>query len=90
MQEELSGNCNVAAVGSGFAVAKTVAAAAANERSWCPSGAHFSLLSGRGEYTDGISVSSLWALVLCFSCSEVCHWGSWGEVAIFQKENNTK
>lgn len=82
VQEESSGSCSAAAVGSGSAVAKKAVVLAASEHSWSPSVAHSSHLSDQVGCTDGTSVSSLWALALCFSCSEVCHLGSWGGVAI--------
>lgn len=81
VQEESSGSCSVAVVGSGSAVAKKAAVAVTSEHSWSPSVAHSSHLSGQVGCTDGTSASSLWALVLCLSCFEACRLDSWGGVA---------
>lgn len=58
MQVELPGSCSVVVVGSGSAVAKTVAAVVANEHSWSPSVARSSHLSDQVEYIDDTSIFS--------------------------------
>lgn len=87
MRAGWSGSCSVVAAavaaGSGSAAVGRAAAAGAGGRSWSPSVAHFSPLSGLVECTGGTSTSSLGVSDLCIFCYGVCHLHSWDGFAIF-------